>query len=306
MFLMIIIVVVVTIFTAGAAAPLLGVTAGAGAGTFATGLAVLGGTATGSALAIAGAAAIGGAVGSIAGQAFGIMTGLQDSFSWKNVALSAVGAGVTAGIGASGILNVSSSTAVQAGINAAVSNVATQGLSIAAGQQQKFNWKGVAAAGVGAAVSTSISNWIGKMQYPGTDGGVSWANTNPNTYQSDWGKTLVRGIGANVGSDVVQQLISSGKVDWRAVAGSAASVVINQAIKTYAPVGLNNIVGSALGGAALSAINHRSIAGGAIGGATGSIIGQLAPSAIEALDVTIRRNGATDIRRNGATLTWPI
>jgi YD repeat-containing protein len=50
-----------------------------------------------------GAGAIGGAVGSIARQGLGVATGLQDSFSWKGVALSAIGGGVSAGVGPGGL-----------------------------------------------------------------------------------------------------------------------------------------------------------------------------------------------------------
>jgi LysM domain len=76
-----VIAIVATIYTAGAFAVAAG--AGAAGGTFATGVAVLGGTATGlSAGAAFGIAAVAGAVGSVIGQAAGIALGVQDKFSW--------------------------------------------------------------------------------------------------------------------------------------------------------------------------------------------------------------------------------
>ncbi|MBC7604338.1 MAG: LysM peptidoglycan-binding domain-containing protein, partial [Ramlibacter sp.] len=111
--LVIVVAVLVTIYSAGMAAGALGAVsttaAGATVTTFSTGLAALaGGTAGGimigagvasAATAAIGGAAIGAAAGSIASQAVGIATGLQDSFNWKGVALSALSAGFTSGIG---------------------------------------------------------------------------------------------------------------------------------------------------------------------------------------------------------------
>ena len=107
-----------------------------------------------------GAAVVGGAVGSVLSQGVGIAMGVQDRFSWKNVALGAIGAGVGAGVG--GWLNVPGGALSGSGNWAtagrmAVGNVATQGLSIATGLQKSFDWRGVAA----SAASGYVSAWAG-------------------------------------------------------------------------------------------------------------------------------------------------
>src|SRR5947207_1696865 len=70
-------------------------------------LAGSGGAAAGSAAAIGGGiigGALAGAAGSIVSQGFGVATGLQQGFSWKGVALSALGGAVGGGIGQLGKL----------------------------------------------------------------------------------------------------------------------------------------------------------------------------------------------------------
>jgi len=168
--------VVATIYTAGAAAGLLGVTTGAaGAGTFATGLAVLGGTAVGSTAAIVGAAVVGGAVGSIASQGVLIAGGAQQDFNWKGVALSGIGAGVTAGAGAvangggvvANALN-NSSGLVRATSIGATNSAVTNAIGSVTGLQS-FSWKNVAASAVSAGVGYAANRFIGQAQY-GTAG----------------------------------------------------------------------------------------------------------------------------------------
>ena len=68
--------------------------------------------------------------------------GLQDSFSWSGVALSALGSVVTSGIAGSGLFSAGALGAAQA---AATANVLTQGIGVVTGLQSKFNWRSVAA-----------------------------------------------------------------------------------------------------------------------------------------------------------------
>jgi hypothetical protein len=93
--------------------------------------------------------AITGAIGSAVGQGFGVATGLQDKFSWKGVALAAisgaVGGGFSKAIPAGSIGGSKFITDVARG---AISNAATQGISVATGLQHKFDWTGVAVGGV--------------------------------------------------------------------------------------------------------------------------------------------------------------
>lgn len=185
--LMVVVAVVVAVYTAGAAAPAFGgavtVAPGVTATTWGTGLATLaGGSAAGitvtGAGSIAAAAAVGGAAGSVASQLVGKAVGAVDGFSWKSVAMSAVSAGATAGIGAyagaaKGFLGGSSLPAVAG--RAIVSNVLTQGVGVALGLQKRFDWRGVAASGVGAAVGQAMHNAAGEHLLTGTVEGLAKA-----------------------------------------------------------------------------------------------------------------------------------
>jgi hypothetical protein len=173
--LMVVVAIIVTIYTAGAAAGAMGSVSAVGgtATTFSTGVAALaGGTATvsGVAVTVGGAgvlsagvvatasAAIGAAVGSIASQGLGVAIGVQDSLDWKSVGLSAISAGVSAGMGAAGIIG---STPAAAAGRAALGNMATQGIAVATGLQQRFNWIGVAASAVGAGAGQMVGTAMG-------------------------------------------------------------------------------------------------------------------------------------------------
>jgi hypothetical protein len=111
---------------------------------WATGV-IAGKAAAGAGAMIAGGA-IGGAAGSIASQTVGIATGMQQGFNWKGVALSAlaggVGGGLSQAIGGTGFL----ANAARGALGSAIA----QGIGVATGLQDKFDWAGVAAAGIGA------------------------------------------------------------------------------------------------------------------------------------------------------------
>lgn len=119
-------------------------------------------------------AVVGGAVGSIVGQGLMMAAGYQDRFSWKQVGISALGAGITAGIGAAfnsagGFATAANLTAkgsnTAAAINAVVNSVATQGVMVASSLQDKFSWKSVAASTIGAAVGNQIGSSIGNSSF---------------------------------------------------------------------------------------------------------------------------------------------
>nr|WP_305089270.1 hypothetical protein [Massilia sp. YIM B04103] len=105
---------------------------------------------------------LGAAMGSVASQAVGMALGIQDSFSWKGVALAAVSAGVTQGVGSM----VEGSWLAGAGWQAAagravISNVISQGIGNITHLQDGFSWRSVAAAGVGGAINSSVNDEIG-------------------------------------------------------------------------------------------------------------------------------------------------
>ncbi len=175
--ILIVVIIVAAVLTAGAAAAAMGaVMAGGATASAATvgaawtaGMAAMtGGMAAGSVAAGMAAAAIGGAIGSVVGQGLMIATGHQEKFSWKQVATSAVGSAVGAGMGslfAPAAEAAQTAQAVETGANAvrvaaqaAATNAATQGVNVMLGLQDKFDWRGVAAAAAGAAAGSAFSS----------------------------------------------------------------------------------------------------------------------------------------------------
>jgi hypothetical protein len=159
MVLVIIVVIVVSIYTAGLAA------GAAGSAAWGTGASVMTGTATSATvggLGVVGSAMVGAAVGSAAGQLVGMAVGVQDKFSWGQVALSALSAGVAQGL--SGV-SVFGSTPEAAGAwynvaaRGAIANATMQGASMVLGVQKSFNWSEVAISAASAVVSDKVGRW---------------------------------------------------------------------------------------------------------------------------------------------------
>ena len=166
MVLLAVVAIAVTVVTAGAAAAALAPSISSiGAGISA----VLGGTlATTAGIGLGGAIAIGAgaaAVGSIVSQGIGVATGIQEKFSWKAVGLAAIGGGVSAGIGGSGIFDGIKSGVIRAGVTSAASSLVSQGIGVVTGLQDKFSWAGVAAAGVGAMASFEAGKLFGAKSF---------------------------------------------------------------------------------------------------------------------------------------------
>ena len=166
--LMVAVAIVVSVYTAGLATSVIAptATAAAGSGAAALGSAALSGGLIGaSAGAGIAAAAIGGAVGAAASQGLAMAMGMQDRFDWKGVALGAIGAGVTSGIGAAGAAFEAGRTGALASIGrglnnigtmgqAAVRSALTQGISVATGLQSSFSWRDVAISAVAAPIAS--------------------------------------------------------------------------------------------------------------------------------------------------------
>ncbi|WP_115597041.1 LysM peptidoglycan-binding domain-containing protein, partial [Achromobacter sp. DH1f] len=223
MIIVAVVAVVATVFTAGALAP---VAAGAATGfgaTMAAGAAVLTGASAVSGLAAVGIGLAAGAVGSIVSQGVGMAIGVQSKFSWKGVATSALGAGVTAGVGAAfnganflsgnqALVDAAArgaatgfttgSTAVDMALRATVSSTMSQGIAMATGLQSKFNWTNVAAAGIGAGVGSAVG-----------------AQVFPNA--SDFSERLARGFVAGAAGGVAASVLSGGKANYLQIATDA-------------------------------------------------------------------------------------
>ncbi|RSY78556.1 LysM peptidoglycan-binding domain-containing protein [Sphingomonas koreensis] len=160
------------------------------------------------------------AVGSVASQAFGLATGIQQGgFNWKGVGLSAIGAGIGSGLGAiSALKDIAGSPFLSGAVRGALGNALTQGIGIATGLQSKFDFAGVA---VGAAVGGVVGG-LGKTLGVDWDGGINAANMS-------------------------KQLVAS---TAGAIAGSAArSLLTGSSFGDNILAALPDVIGSTIGGA---------------------------------------------------------
>jgi hypothetical protein len=192
--IMVAIAVAVTIATSGAAVALATGSSFASGISTVLGASVLGGSALTASTAgvssvgfgaiLAGAGAVGSATGSIVSQLVGGATGIQPGgFSWKSVAMAGIaggiggamrglGAAVQAGESLGTIGNLAFKTGGVGGtvIRAALGSIGTQGLSGLAGLQKRFDWKGVAAASIAAAVSYGADDVLGAKGFSAAGG----------------------------------------------------------------------------------------------------------------------------------------
>jgi hypothetical protein len=180
------------------------------------------------------AGAIAGAAGSVASQTLGVITGIQKSFNWGAVALSAIGGAVGAGVGPSGANlfgSMSSSIGVDgvAALQGITSNVITQGIGVATGLQKSFDWAGVAAAGLSAGVIKEVGTDLGfnpggtdsmnlaKGAVAGMAGLIVSAATRTLINGSDFGDNILKGlpdvIGQTIGSAMAGQVKSAGQIE---------------------------------------------------------------------------------------------
>ena len=112
------------------------------------------------------AGAVAGIAGSIVSQGVGLASGIQSKFNWGAVAEGAIGGAIGAGIGgspgglnlfaASGSLPTDLDSFGVGFLQGAVGSAAAQGIDVATGLQSKFDWAGVAAAGVGGGVTGAV------------------------------------------------------------------------------------------------------------------------------------------------------
>nr|WP_256261206.1 HNH/ENDO VII family nuclease [Pseudomonas gingeri] len=178
---MVVVAIVATVYTAGAAGAALGAASSATATTAsaiaasaggygALGVSVLAGSAAISTGALIGGAVIGGLVGAAASQMAGKAMGVVDSFSWGQVAVGGLTAGITAGFGylaqagQLGAWGKSAAIAMKDGgsygsgyaalgtFNYANNQIASR----IVGLDTSFSWRNVAASAAGATIAGSI------------------------------------------------------------------------------------------------------------------------------------------------------
>ncbi|MCW7538237.1 LysM peptidoglycan-binding domain-containing protein [Aquabacterium sp. A7-Y] len=219
--------VVATIMTAGALAPQLAAAGSSGLGAlFSAGTAALGGAAGGMTAAV-----VGGAVGSIASQGVGMALGVTDEFSWSGVALGAIGAGVGAAIGPSSSLGASLGKDVGGAMaRAAIGNAATQGVAVATGLQQKFDWRSVAASAVGGAVSHGVNKFIGNAQVEAArEAGMSLSEAQLSVRGDAMGG-LLRNTASGLAGGSVQALVQGYRPNWVAIAAHSFGSAVGDAL----------------------------------------------------------------------------
>ncbi|MFA7270915.1 MAG: LysM domain-containing protein [Sterolibacterium sp.] len=170
---------------------------------------------------------IGAMLGNLAGQVVGNVLGVQDGISWKEVAKAGLSSFIGGQLGAEGS-PLAGSDFPMVVARAAVSNVLTQGISVAVGLQEKFDWKGVAAAAVGAGVSHVVGNAIGESQY----GEERWAEIHdkPNIFGKDFGNTFSRELATGFASGIAKQVVYGGKANWANIIADAFGNALGNSI----------------------------------------------------------------------------
>jgi hypothetical protein len=102
-----------------------------------------------------------GLTGAVAGDFFGQLAGMaigtQDDLSFKELAMTAVTAGVGDGLD---VLGVGGTDVFAGAVRSMMVNAVSQGIGIATGLQHKFSFAGVAAAGVGSLVGGAIGDHV--------------------------------------------------------------------------------------------------------------------------------------------------
>ena len=161
-----------------------------------------------------------------------MLTGIQSKFDWGAVALNAIGSGIGAGLGTVGILNGTLPGDI---VRGALGNALTQGIGVATGLQKKFDWAGVAAAGVssgasalagGGAAGAFIGDVFGaatRSIITGTDFGDNLLAVLPSVIGATIGNAVALGISGSSTSEDLNQL-GYGKYNTKKEYGDGASV----------------------------------------------------------------------------------
>ena len=201
---MVVVAVVATIFTAGAA--LVAVGAAGGATIAGAGVAALSGAAGWAGF---GAAIVGGMAGSAAAQLAGNAMGVTDGFSWGQVAMGGLAAGIGAGVGnlVSGGQTVQELAKVgsygKIATAAVLNSFGNYGASKIVGLDTSFSWRSIATSALASVATARISKGLGLT----TD-----------NFKSNFMNGI---IGAQVGSSVQALIGKGGKLDYVDVAADA-------------------------------------------------------------------------------------
>jgi YD repeat-containing protein len=170
------------------------------------------------------AGAIAGAAGSVASQAVGVLTGIQERFDWKGVAMAGISGavgGAMGGFNAFGKTGLGKFTDLANDIvRAAGASAITQGIGVATRLQGKFSWAGVASAGVAAGVAGALGrhfelesveengSWTNRGRHflVATAGTVAGAAAESLISGRSFGDTLVSALPGLIGTTVGEML----------------------------------------------------------------------------------------------------
>ena len=182
------------------------------------------------------------ALGSVASQAVGVATGIQDKFSFKSVGLAALSAGVSGGIGEI-VGNGAFAGSQFAGdvLRGAAGSAITQGIGVATGLQSDFSWAGVAAAGVAAGIGGAVTRGLNSGQGNfGSNGSWSWNNSN---FQAGFASQLAAGSASLLASAATRSAIEGSSFGKNLIAGLPD--VIGQVIGRAAGRGIRSALSNA-------------------------------------------------------------
>jgi hypothetical protein len=194
-------------------------------------------------------AVVGGAVGSAAGQEVAIGLDMQQHFSWKQVGMSAIEAGVTAGIGSyagqaglAGKLGLANYLGqdLSLAFNAMASNLAVQSIGRATGWQTTgFSWRNAAAAALAAPVASEVNDFI--TQGPGVfdDYTGKWVSTKSDysRWVGDFGTRLTTAFVSGVAAQAIKRRVTgSGDLNYANIGAQAfgttlGNTIVQEAVK---------------------------------------------------------------------------
>ena len=153
--------------------------------------------------------------GALAGEVFGVATGMQNRIDWRNVGLAAISGGISGGL--SGVSALSGNVVLRA----AVASALTQGIGVATGLQKSFSWANVAASAIGAGVGESVRRELSGMGIdPFTGRVLTSAAASTATALARGGRVSITQIGVNafgqsIGSSLAEQAMMGGTQEDR-------------------------------------------------------------------------------------------
>ncbi|WP_123646422.1 hypothetical protein [Lysobacter enzymogenes] len=167
-------------------------------------------TATTGIMGSIGAGLAAGAASSFASQTFGLITGVVDSFSWKDLAVSAVSNAATAGFGKAAEAGkvgdaLAGSKHLRAAASAVAGNVASYGVNKLVGNEASFSWTSLAV----SAVAGGVGSWAGDQLVGAL--GIS----------GDFAERFTRGITGGLISAELNKAVFGRSPDYSLVAADA-------------------------------------------------------------------------------------